>query len=250
MPREDPSVPRSNTGPFSTLPSCWLRGKQAKPICSPLGCCCSRSPHAASPQACVLPAHLALQPCQRQAGCPVWSSSSGGCGTGTGTPQWPAGLHAAPSPSPPGSSCTSAPGAGSSPSASHKSPPRRCSPLKTALPGTCRNSQHNWLGGKVWESMNSCSAGTPCTTDSEESEPLIPSIAEAWCPSGVTLNVPLQWLRRMCFWLVESKPKQNNHPSAAWSPVSGGAQLLAPLCLCCLQGRYFRCCLNVPGQVS
>lgn len=70
----------------------------------------------------------------------------------------------------------------------------------------------------------------------------------AW--GGVAFNVPLLWLYGMHFWLAESKPKRNNHPSAAQSPVSRGAQLLAPLCLCCLQGRYFWCCLNMPGQVS
>lgn len=41
-----------------------------------------------------------------------------------------------------------------------------------------------------------------------------PPTAESWCPSQVTLNV----LRRMRFWLAESKPEENNHPSAALSP--------------------------------
>lgn len=199
------------------------------------GCWCF-SPVLQHPM-CVCLAHLVLPPCRRQAACPAWSSSSGGCGTGTGTPQWPAGLRAAPSPSPPGSSCTSAPGAGSGPSASHRSPPQRCSPPKTALPGTCHNSQCNGLGGRDWGSTHSCSAG------GEETQACHPL---TW----VTLKVPLQLLHRMHFCMAESKAKQNNHPVAAWSPVSWRAQLLTPLCLCCLHGGYFRCCLNVPGQVS
>lgn len=137
----DPSTPRSNTGwaiPDPLQPP--VQGQAGKiPPAAHKTAFIAILP-AASPQTHVLPAHLASPPCQRQARCPVWSSSSGGCGIGTGIPQWPAGLHVAPSPSPPGSSCTSAPGAGSSPSASRRSPPRRCSPLKTALPGTCHDT--------------------------------------------------------------------------------------------------------------
>lgn len=120
-----------------------------------------------------------LPPCQRQAGCPAWSSSSGGCGIGTGTPRWPTGPRAAPSPSPPGSVCTSAPGAGSSPSASRRSPPQRCSPPKTASPGTCHESQHSRSGGQGWGTQTHVHQG-----HSEETQPIIPCVAENCCTPG------------------------------------------------------------------
>lgn len=135
----DPSAPRSNTG-WAIPPQPPVQGQAGKTPPAAHQTAFPAIPSAAPAQTQVLAAHLVSPPCQRQAGCPVWNSSSGGFGTGTGTPQWPAGPRAAPSPSPPGSSCTSAPAAGSSPSASHRSPPQRCSQLKTALPGTCHNT--------------------------------------------------------------------------------------------------------------
>lgn len=137
----DPSAPRSNTGwGIPDPPQPPAQGQAGKIPPAAHQTVFISIPPAAPPQTLVFAAHLVSPPCRRQAGCLVWSSSSGGCGTGTGTPRWPAGPPVAPSPSPPGSSCTSAPAAGSDPSASRRSPPRRCSPLKTAWPGTCHNT--------------------------------------------------------------------------------------------------------------
>lgn len=86
--------------------------------------------------------------------------------------------------------------------------------------------------------------------ESKETEPLTASIAETCCPSGVTFKCTTAQTLQDAFLADREQAQAKQLSLCSLVPVSWGVQLLAPLCLCCLQGRYFQHCLNVPGQVS